>query len=164
MADGRWPENSHPPSAIRHPSRPIPQPLREDVRQAGLEDRGLRPVYVVLDAEELNRPFVGVEDEVARARIAIARLSDGAGIDEIALVRLEAHGRFAAHGEAFHRALAVDREDGGKMRVAEEDEWRFVEREDLRGVMDVEDVLVLDRKSTRLNSSHEWISRMPSSA
>ena len=24
--------------------------------------------------------------------------------------------------------------------------------------------LVLDRKSTRLNSSHEWISRMPSSA
>ena len=25
-------------------------------------------------------------------------------------------------------------------------------------------VLVLDRKSTRLNSSHEWISRMPSSA
>ena len=26
------------------------------------------------------------------------------------------------------------------------------------------DVVVLDRKSTRLNSSHEWISRMPSSA
>ena len=25
-------------------------------------------------------------------------------------------------------------------------------------------VFVLDRKSTRLNSSHEWISRMPSSA
>ena len=25
-------------------------------------------------------------------------------------------------------------------------------------------VLLLDRKSTRLNSSHEWISRMPSSA
>ena len=25
-------------------------------------------------------------------------------------------------------------------------------------------VVVLDRKSTRLNSSHEWISRMPSSA
>ena len=25
-------------------------------------------------------------------------------------------------------------------------------------------VLIVDRKSTRLNSSHEWISRMPSSA
>ena len=24
--------------------------------------------------------------------------------------------------------------------------------------------IILDRKSTRLNSSHEWISRMPSSA
>ena len=26
------------------------------------------------------------------------------------------------------------------------------------------DVVTIDRKSTRLNSSHEWISRMPSSA
>ena len=26
------------------------------------------------------------------------------------------------------------------------------------------EVVTLDRKSTRLNSSHEWISRMPSSA
>ena len=26
------------------------------------------------------------------------------------------------------------------------------------------DVVFIDRKSTRLNSSHEWISRMPSSA
>ena len=25
-------------------------------------------------------------------------------------------------------------------------------------------LLIIDRKSTRLNSSHEWISRMPSSA
>ena len=37
------------------------------------------------------------------------------------------------------------------------------------GVVDITDVVVatdlyLDRKSTRLNSSHEWISRMPSSA
>ena len=44
----------------------------------------------------------------------------------------------------------------------------------LRGLVDLEGVTVhgfgddgdatLDRKSTRLNSSHEWISRMPSSA
>ena len=29
---------------------------------------------------------------------------------------------------------------------------------------DVEEKAKVDRKSTRLNSSHEWISRMPSSA
>ena len=36
----------------------------------------------------------------------------------------------------------------------------------LKGLQTVPDILVqaLDRKSTRLNSSHEWISRMPSSA
>ena len=33
----------------------------------------------------------------------------------------------------------------------------------VKGIVDSED-LSLDRKSTRLNSSHEWISRMPSSA
>ena len=27
-----------------------------------------------------------------------------------------------------------------------------------------QDIEIIDRKSTRLNSSHEWISRMPSSA
>ena len=31
-------------------------------------------------------------------------------------------------------------------------------------VVNVENKLFQDRKSTRLNSSHEWISRMPSSA
>ena len=36
-------------------------------------------------------------------------------------------------------------------------------REDRRHIQD-RDVELLDRKSTRLNSSHEWISRMPSSA
>ena len=30
--------------------------------------------------------------------------------------------------------------------------------------MDVVDAAILDRKSTRLNSSHEFVSRMPSSA
>ena len=32
------------------------------------------------------------------------------------------------------------------------------------GIQPLDDVLSRDRKSTRLNSSHEWISRMPSSA
>ena len=34
----------------------------------------------------------------------------------------------------------------------------------LRPVIDSANIFNLDRKSTRLNSSHEWISRMPSSA
>src|SRR5204863_5919431 len=152
MADGGWQmaedggrghqRSRHLPSAICHPLRSIPQPLRENIRQTGLENRGLRAADVVLDAEELNCSFIGTEDDAGRARVAIARLSDGAGIDEITLVRLEADGRFATHGEALDGALTVDREDGGKVRVAEEDERRFVQREHLRGVMDVEDVLV----------------------
>ena len=36
-------------------------------------------------------------------------------------------------------------------------------RGDVLGVV-LSAILILDRKSTRLNSSHEWISRMPSSA
>ena len=36
------------------------------------------------------------------------------------------------------------------------------ERDDYRS--EKSDVVRTDRKSTRLNSSHEWISRMPSSA
>ena len=33
-----------------------------------------------------------------------------------------------------------------------------------KGGLSMESIDSLDRKSTRLNSSHEWISRMPSSA
>ena len=36
-------------------------------------------------------------------------------------------------------------------------------QEDIEAIFDLAEQL-LDRKSTRLNSSHEWISRMPSSA
>ena len=38
------------------------------------------------------------------------------------------------------------------------------EAPDFKGVKSDLSELHLDRKSTRLNSSHEWISRMPSSA
>src|ERR1044071_2344811 len=42
----------------------------------------------------------------------------------------------------------------------------FGERENPRGgnIVKPQDSRLSDRKSTRLNSSHEWISRMPSSA
>ena len=34
----------------------------------------------------------------------------------------------------------------------------------VRSGLDPASITITDRKSTRLNSSHEWISRMPSSA
>ena len=40
----------------------------------------------------------------------------------------------------------------------------FIDDLDIDSLSMVEVVMAADRKSTRLNSSHEWISRMPSSA
>ena len=57
-----------------------------------------------------------------------------------------------------------------KFMALEDESWRAVTMgEGMTPVVRLdEDVLLkmdyLDRKSTRLNSSHEWISRMPSSA
>ena len=51
---------------------------------------------------------------------------------------------------------------------ADEFERQFLKninlKEDPIAAKDIRSYLDLDRKSTRLNSSHEWISRMPSSA
>ena len=59
-------------------------------------------------------------------------------------------------------------------KITEEQEWQLFEL--LEGNLSAEEAnrlhqqiesnlgLAQDRKSTRLNSSHEWISRMPSSA
>ena len=51
--------------------------------------------------------------------------------------------------ERLYGENGVDTRDRGRVRII-----RFAEALDYGG----------DRKSTRLNSSHEWISRMPSSA
>ena len=50
-----------------------------------------------------------------------------------------------------------------------EDEYTYLDTFFNRGTSSVKpseqrELLKIDRKSTRLNSSHEWISRMPSSA
>ena len=50
-----------------------------------------------------------------------------------------------------------------KDKIDEEDEIIIVYDQN-RATPKVLDVMKSDRKSTRLNSSHEWISRMPSSA
>ena len=48
--------------------------------------------------------------------------------------------------------------------VEAEFEHQLTEHEPLPLSADYVEMLDIDRKSTRLNSSHEWISRMPSSA
>ena len=51
------------------------------------------------------------------------------------------------------------------MRIINFSDARNNLKQVIDGVVEDADVAVIaDRKSTRLNSSHEWISRMPSSA
>ena len=79
-----------------------------------------------------------------------------------------------SHGDA-HRSLLVSRMCGGKGPSSTRRGPKFPQQQVPRGAdrgaqaeprsMFAHDrAKVQDRKSTRLNSSHEWISRMPSSA
>ena len=87
----------------------------------------------------------------------------GVNIDHAATLRQARYrgAHLSAHAEpdvtAFAREALAGGADGITLHL----------REDRRHVQDA-DVLAIaalpDRKSTRLNSSHEWISRMPSSA
>ena len=68
--------------------------------------------------------------------------------------------------EAIFRAVRREPGDGGphpldldRIPLDDQDVLGLFRRADTGGVFQFE-----DRKSTRLNSSHEWISRMPSSA
>src|SRR5712691_6812021 len=58
------------------------QPISQRTRQTGFDDRRLRLHVVVRNAKELNRHQAGVENRERRFGISIARLTDGAGIDE----------------------------------------------------------------------------------
>ena len=73
--------------------------------------------------------------------------------------------RFAA---AWRRQEGIDAAASppfATSRAREVDRWRGIVHDvfEATAPADVREA-VLDRKSTRLNSSHEWISRMPSSA
>src|SRR3954454_1574885 len=123
--------------------RPVLQPLREDLRQARFEDRDLRLRDVVGDAEELHGQFLRVEDDERRRWIAVARLADGAGIDEVTVIAVEADDDVAADGHAVNAFIAIDREDHRQMRVTVEDEGGRGLGENLARVAFVENVLVL---------------------
>ena len=74
------------------------------------------------------------------------------------LVLFVRHGQTPTTGKLLPgRAAGLHLSDAGR-RQAEEAAER------LKVLKRVDAVYASDRKSTRLNSSHEWISRMPSSA
>ena len=56
----------------------------------------------------------------------------------------------------FDRSIGIDSVDP--------ELWNAIRQENQRQEAHIELIASEDRKSTRLNSSHEWISRMPSSA
>ena len=56
--------------------------------------------------------------------------------------------------------VAVKHFGNGVLLLPIDDPWATLEA----GLASFEPGFTIDRKSTRLNSSHEWISRMPSSA
>ena len=59
--------------------------------------------------------------------------------------------------EAINQAIAIIRQRVDSLGVAESEVTA-------QGTGTNRQIVISDRKSTRLNSSHEWISRMPSSA
>ena len=66
----------------------------------------------------------------------------------------------------FLQMKAMELTLASPMRGTKEDQLEYINT--VRALVEKQQVfymrLKLDRKSTRLNSSHEWISRMPSSA
>ena len=58
-------------------------PLGEHRRQAGGDDFLLSLGDVILDAAEHDEVVIEVEDRITGAPVAVARLADGADVDEI---------------------------------------------------------------------------------
>src|SRR6185503_16454811 len=103
-------------------STPHRQPLREDVRQPRAHDLRLRGADVVLDAHERQRACHGVEEAEGGARVAVARLPDGAAVDEVSRVAVGGNGdlRRAQVTDAARLAREMERRDD--VRVPEEAE------------------------------------------
>src|SRR3546814_2831681 len=104
----------------------------------------------VLAQRESHIDWLGGQIEAARERLAQAHKALQAAEHELAEAR-----------EAFFRAKA--RQEALEKR---RDSWRGEQRAlEARQEEDITaDLLMADRKSTRLNSSHSCASRMPSSA
>src|SRR5919204_6528850 len=65
------------------------EPLPEDCRQASALHQELRALDVVLDASPGRAASRRVEQEIGGAWVAVARLADAAGVQQVPLARLE---------------------------------------------------------------------------
>src|SRR5207302_10936185 len=94
----------------------------ERLGQATLADLLLRALDRIGDAA-VERPLgVEVEDEVGGARVAVARLADGARVEEEAPAR-QVDLRAAGHGRAVDRPV-LEHDGEGAVAVADEDARR----------------------------------------
>ena len=116
-------------------------------RLAELLAAGARPVVTA----EFPSIDTGGMDAVERAADALRPYVDA----------VNATDNPAAHAHASNTSVAIAMARFGLepiLQVVCRDKNRLALQSDIVGAS------LLDRKSTRLNSSHEWISRMPSSA
>ena len=109
--------------------------------------------------------ILGIETSCDETAIGIVR--DRKLLANVISSSMDEHVRFGgvvpeiasrAHLESFLNVLQQALSDA-KVKLSDIDAIAVTEGPGLIGAL-----LVGDRKSTRLNSSHEWISRMPSSA
>ena len=130
----------------------------------GIDSKSWEELNTSLDKPLLNRPLIGSypPGSTFKPYMALASLELGKRTPEMAI---SDPGYFWFGNNKFR-----DDKEGGHGRV---DMYRsivqscntfyYVLANDL-GIDAIHDFMKPDRKSTRLNSSHEWISRMPSSA
>src|SRR5438270_3096474 len=82
---------------MRYALRSVGQPFGEDSGEARFQNGRLCFFDVVRNAEELHGQFRRVEDQERRLRVAVAGLTDGAGVDQVAQLGVETERRVAAH-------------------------------------------------------------------
>src|SRR2546423_8848778 len=111
------------------------QALCQHARQTGLDDLFLRRRKVVLPPALFDNVFVDLINAVGRAPIAIARLADTAGIDEIFLRG------FDDELVGIHAFDAVVADEGARdVSVAEKADGGVLIGEARRGIESIEDV------------------------
>src|SRR5512140_994058 len=123
-------------------SGPIRQTIGENPRQPGFEDRGLRLGNVVRNPEELRGHPLRVEDGERGGWIAVPRLADRTGVDQITELRRETDRGVPSNGSSADVVVFVDGEDHRKMGMAVQNHGSVVQSENLCGMGLVEHVLV----------------------
>ena len=118
--------------------------------------------------DEAQRKFLSAVEMACR----IARIFEDHGIRKYGVIRVDSAEfgieKWRANPSAntkriidtFKKAAKIAQDNG--QRLAAEGEICWAGMHSWRDMLDI--LEGVDRKSTRLNSSHEWISRMPSSA